>query len=93
MSTRFGYFILAVGLLVATFRGITLNAAGHPDQLLRVATFNLRFASESKPNSWAERRTVLRACVAEMAPDVMGTQEGLYPQLKDVASDLPDYAT
>jgi endonuclease/exonuclease/phosphatase family metal-dependent hydrolase len=91
MSTRFGYFILAVGLLVATLGGLTVNAAGHPDQLLRVATFNLRFASESKPNSWAERRTVLRACVAEMAPDVMGTQEGLYPQLKDVASDLPDY--
>jgi endonuclease/exonuclease/phosphatase family metal-dependent hydrolase len=25
-------------------------------------------------------------------PDVLGTQEGLYAQLKDIASDLPDYA-
>jgi len=27
-----------------------------------------------------------------VAPDLIGTQEGLYPQLKDLAADLPDYA-
>jgi endonuclease/exonuclease/phosphatase family metal-dependent hydrolase len=58
---------------------------------LRVVTFNLRFASDKKPNSWPERRPVMRDCIRELAPDIMGTQEGVYPQLKDLASDLPDY--
>jgi len=95
MFTRFGCFVLAVGLLVTMPGALTLNcvaqAVAEPIAL-RVVTFNLRFASDKKPNSWAERRPVMRACIEEMAPDVMGTQEGVYPQLQDIAADLPDYA-
>lgn len=58
---------------------------------LRVVTFNLRFASTNQPNAWSVRRPVMRTCIEEMAPDIMGTQEGVYPQLKDIAADLPDY--
>ncbi len=55
-------------------------------------TFNLRYASPNPPNSWTERRPVMRECIRRLAPDLIGTQEGLYPQLKDLAADLPDYA-
>lgn len=55
-------------------------------------TFNLRYASSRPPNSWPERRPVMRDCIRSNAPDLMGTQEGVYAQLKDLASDLPDYA-
>lgn len=79
---------LALGFLVPNPMAQAQSA--QPPEL-RVATFNLRFASDKKPNSWAERRPVMRACIEELAPDVMGTQEGVYPQLKDIASDLPDY--
>jgi len=58
---------------------------------LRVMTFNLRYASPKPPNSWPERRPVMRSCIRQIAPDLIGTQEGLYEQLKDLASDLPDY--
>jgi endonuclease/exonuclease/phosphatase family metal-dependent hydrolase len=58
---------------------------------IRVVTFNLRYASDRTPNSWGERRPAMRECIREMAPDIMGTQEGLYRQLKDLASDLPAY--
>lgn len=68
-----------------------LHAQPSEELALRAVTFNLRFASTNKPNSWPERRPVVRACIEEMAPDVMGTQEGVYPQLKDIAADLPDY--
>lgn len=54
-------------------------------------TFNLRYASAKGPNAWPDRRPVMAACVQQYAPDIMGTQEGLYAQLKDLASDLPDY--
>lgn len=58
---------------------------------LSVVTFNLRFASEKHPNAWGARRPILRDCLKQLAPDVIGTQEGLLPQLKDIAADLPDY--
>jgi endonuclease/exonuclease/phosphatase family metal-dependent hydrolase len=86
--------MLAFGLLVTMPGVLTLDCVAQAPAesvALRVVTFNLRFASDKKPNSWAERRPAMRACIAEMAPDVMGTQEGLYPQLKDIAADQPDY--
>ncbi len=58
---------------------------------LTVMTFNLRYASPRPPNSWPDRRPVMRNCILSIAPDIIGTQEGLYTQLKDLAADLPDY--
>jgi endonuclease/exonuclease/phosphatase family metal-dependent hydrolase len=34
----------------------------------------------------------MRQCIEKASPDVFGTQEGLYGQLKDLAADLPAYA-
>ncbi|MCI3242818.1 endonuclease/exonuclease/phosphatase family protein [Streptomyces spinosisporus] len=59
---------------------------------LEVMTFNLRFASTKRPNSWPERRPVMRALLRRAHPHVIGTQEGLYQQLRDIDADLgPDY--
>jgi endonuclease/exonuclease/phosphatase family metal-dependent hydrolase len=33
----------------------------------------------------------MRELIRALAPDVMGTQEGLYPQIKELAHDLPEY--
>jgi endonuclease/exonuclease/phosphatase family metal-dependent hydrolase len=80
--------VLLLGILAST---LAARAQSSEPVALRVVTFNLRFASTNQPNSWTQRRPAMRACIAEMAPDVMGTQEGLYPQLKDIAADSPDY--
>lgn len=66
-------------------------AASNPAIPLTVVTFNLRYASATPPNSWPERRPVMKACIEQMAPDLIGTQEGVYAQLKDLAADIPDY--
>lgn len=58
---------------------------------LKVMTFNLRYASPSPPNSWAQRHPVVSECLRLTSPDVIGTQEGLYSQLKDIAMDQPEY--
>lgn len=59
---------------------------------LEVMTFNLRFASAVEPNSWADRRPVMRALLRRAAPHVIGTQEGEPPQLQDIEDDLgPHY--
>ncbi len=54
-------------------------------------TYNLRFAAPQGPNAWPERRPLMRECIAAVSPDIFGTQEGLYGQLKDIAVDLPAY--
>jgi len=59
---------------------------------LSVATFNLRFASDKGPNSWPRRRPVMRECLRQCSPDIVGTQEGVQTQLNDIAGDLPEYA-
>ncbi len=58
---------------------------------MKVVTYNLRYASANPPNAWLQRRPIMRELIRTLAPDVMGTQEGLYAQVKDLAADLPDY--
>lgn len=60
---------------------------------LTVMTFNLRYASDRAPNSWPERRPVVGAALRAAAPDIIGTQEGLAPQIRDIAADHPEYAS
>ncbi|NOS71417.1 MAG: endonuclease/exonuclease/phosphatase family protein [Verrucomicrobia bacterium] len=54
-------------------------------------TYNLRYASPKPPNAWPQRRPLMRELIQKIAPDVMGTQEGVYSQLKDLAADLPEF--
>jgi hypothetical protein len=57
--------------------------------VLHVMSFNLRFASDSGPNSWPCRRPVMAELFRVEQPTVIGTQEGLYRQLRDIEADLP----
>jgi len=58
---------------------------------LHVMTFNLRYATDSGPNSWPTRRQVMAELLRLEQPTVLGTQEGLYAQLRDIEADLPAY--
>ena len=77
----------------------TIPAATHPDHAtaappgeLLIATYNLRYAGgDGPPNDWASRRPRVKALLDRYRPDLIGTQEGLYEQVKDLASDQPQY--
>jgi endonuclease/exonuclease/phosphatase family metal-dependent hydrolase len=59
---------------------------------LEVMSFNLRYASTVEPNSWAVRRPVMRELLRQEQPHVMGVQEGLFQQVRDIEADLgPHY--
>jgi len=77
--------ILTVPLAVA------YSHAQRSDELT-VMTFNLRFASPGPPpDGWSHRFPIVREVIEKVSPDILGTQEGLYQQLKDLQTGLPMY--
>jgi len=82
----------AVGLLCLFASTVRAKGTTEETNKLCVMTFNLRYASTNVPNAWTDRRPVMRDCLSKLAPDLIGTQEGLYQQLKDIEADLPGYA-
>lgn len=58
---------------------------------LHVMSFNLKYASAIGPNSWRARRPVMAELLRAEQPTVIGTQEGLRGQLRDIEHDLPDH--
>ncbi|MDY7089540.1 MAG: endonuclease/exonuclease/phosphatase family protein [Actinomycetota bacterium] len=55
---------------------------------LHVMTYNLRWGGFAQPNSWEQRRPVMRTLLTTERPDLIGTQEGLIVQLRDIEADL-----
>ncbi len=68
------------------------DSAPQPTAALRVMTFNVRYASSKPPNDWPARRSGVSELILAERPDLIGTQEGVIGQLRDMAEDLPDYA-
>ena len=67
---------------------MTARPHSDPTAPLTVMTFNLRHASARPPHSWAERRPVMRKLLRGESPQLIGTQEGRYRQLRNIAKDL-----
>jgi endonuclease/exonuclease/phosphatase family metal-dependent hydrolase len=86
---------LFLGVLTATFVLPSLASAADTARASAsefvIATYNLRFAGSEAPNAWPDRRPVVKALLDRYQPDLIGTQEGLYQQLKDIAADQPAY--
>ncbi|HEY5552691.1 MAG TPA: endonuclease/exonuclease/phosphatase family protein [Opitutaceae bacterium] len=87
MPRRLPLVILALSLATVGFAASDAT----PALELRVMTYNLRYASTQQPNAWPDRRPLMAALITREAPDVIGTQEGVYAQLRELASDLPAY--
>lgn len=91
---RWPYAALLAAVVVFTSMIATGSAAEAAGGLpvrknqLHVMTFNLRYASTTTPNSWAERRPVMASLLRRERPSLIGTQEGLFEQLNDIGEDL-----
>jgi endonuclease/exonuclease/phosphatase family metal-dependent hydrolase len=73
------------------FSAAAQTAATGAPGTLTVMSYNLKFGSTNPPNAWPQRRPLMRELIEKVAPDVFGTQEGLYGQLQDLAADLPAF--
>ena len=60
---------------------------------VKAMTFNLRHKNNNdpSPHSWNERMPAIRRLINKKKPDIIGTQEVLYTQLKDLKNTLPNY--
>jgi hypothetical protein len=69
---------------------MTENTQKTSQPVVRVCTFNLRRGDldHSTPNEWEKRRAIVKNCLENIQPTIIGTQEGYPPQLKDVLNDL-----
>ena len=79
---------LTAGPLLRPAASAADAAGGRAGELL-IATYNLRVAVDAPPNAWPQRRPLLQALLDRYRPDLFGTQEGLYSQIKDIAADQP----
>lgn len=85
----FGGLGRGVLFVVLLCGGMAFGAGGSVD--LRVMSFNLKYASEGGEHGWGGRRGIVRNAILSEKPDLIGTQEGVYGQLKDMDEDLPEY--
>ena len=83
-------FLSAIPLIAAA-PALSSRADDAGGNGLRVMTYNLRYASMKGSEAWPDRRPAMKALLKQQAPDLMGTQEGVYHQLRDLAADLPEY--
>jgi endonuclease/exonuclease/phosphatase family metal-dependent hydrolase len=82
---------LCAGKLHSEWDGDGVLIGPVPGDAVHVMSFNLRYASDNAPNSWPRRRPVMAELLRVERPTVMGTQEGLHGQLRDIEGDLPKY--
>ena len=60
-------------------------------EALTVASYNIRRIVDEPHERWTDRRPLMVDCIRRMDADVIGTQEGLYPQIRDLEAELPEY--
>ncbi|MBC8394292.1 MAG: endonuclease/exonuclease/phosphatase family protein, partial [Deltaproteobacteria bacterium] len=69
-----------------------IQSPSSPVGVYRVMTFNIRTGTaDDGENSWPYRKDIVSDLLAEYAGDVMGMQEALDFQIKDIVRVLPEY--
>ncbi|MBQ0024108.1 MAG: endonuclease/exonuclease/phosphatase family protein [Bacteroidales bacterium] len=89
MTSRF-HFRLFLALCLA----VTLFPGCKKDVSVDVMSFNIRVCPDETAdgeNNWLYRRDAVIKMIQETAPDMIGIQEGLFPQVNYMAENLPQY--
>ena len=86
---RFSFFVL----LLFLFCGTGIGAAQTPKGALRVMTFNIRYDEpRDGVNAWPNRKQKVADVIRFHKADLIGVQEALLGQLRDLEKLLPDFA-
>lgn len=98
MQRRLVFVALAASVVAGSLVGIVgahsrQNPSPPAVEPLTVMTFNIRYGTANDgENRWANRRTLLFDVIREANADVIGLQEGLDAQLREITTALQTYA-
>jgi endonuclease/exonuclease/phosphatase family metal-dependent hydrolase/lysophospholipase L1-like esterase len=71
---------------------LALSASSLADQPTRVMSFNIRFATaDDGADRWENRRELLIQTIRAFNPDILGAQEVLASQARELRAALPDH--
>jgi len=85
--------IVLAGFFILTNFSFELRAQNFDAKNLRVMTFNIRYNEpRDGVNAWANRKTKVADVIRFHKADLVGVQEALSDQLKDLEKLLPDFA-
>lgn len=86
--------VLIAALLVSLGASTTPQANAADDLDVRVITMNIRYNNPGDgPNTWPERKDWVGELLTDARPDVIGMQEVLVGQFRDLQERLPDYSS
>lgn len=86
--------LLVFSTFSATSNAFASEKSGKVTEVdLKVMTYNLRYlnTNDPSPHTWAERVPAIKKLIRKEQPDIFGTQEVLYQQLKDLETNLKNY--
>ena len=90
---RIFYLYLIIQALFVNILFAQINEAKNQDRLvIKLMTYNLKFASPTYEPSWEVRRDMQIDMIRKYEPDIIGTQEGLKEQIDYLMDHLPEYA-
>ncbi|GAA3983944.1 endonuclease/exonuclease/phosphatase family protein [Actinomadura viridis] len=81
--------LLALAVLVTSL--IAAPAASAGDTRLRVMTYNVRLAADAPPKDWPSRLPLMKRVLRDQQPDLLGVQEALWQQMRDLDGALPGH--
>jgi len=80
-------------LLCLSLQSVSFAQSSDDKSVARVMTFNIRYNEpKDNENAWANRKTKVAGVIRFHHADLVGVQEALLEQLKDLETLLPDYA-
>ncbi|MBX3748456.1 MAG: endonuclease/exonuclease/phosphatase family protein [Opitutaceae bacterium] len=88
LSPRLRQLSLVIGMSAVS---PLLMAADPTPFTVKAMTYNIQVAGTQPPHAWALRLPLMVRLLQRETPDVIGTQEGRYEQVRDLATALPDY--
>jgi endonuclease/exonuclease/phosphatase family metal-dependent hydrolase len=81
--------LIALTLIAADFA--VAGLVPENEARLRVMTYNVRFATDTPPNAWPDRLPMMKQLIRRQSPDVLGVQEPVWRQIRDLDGALPEY--
>ncbi|GLW67082.1 endonuclease [Actinomadura rubrobrunea] len=83
---------LLVILVIVVSSVVAVTASGPAsagDVRLRVMTYNIRLDADAPPRDWASRLPLMTRVLRKQRPDLLGVQEALWRQMRDLDAALP----